>query len=301
MSGGRRLLGDRDAPTLPLSLPGGVEVAELVLDSEERVQKRVEPRLVVADHLVVALDPAELGRRLERVLVGAELIDQAQRLGLRAVPCPARGQALDLGALHLATLGDDVDELLVDLVDRALDERGLGGGECAERASGALVLARGDRHELDAELLEQPVDVGNLGDDADAAHRRAGQGDDRVGLRGDHVGAGGVRRLPPRQRPASSRPSRTSAISSLAATVPPGESTRRTIALTPESSSALIELVEELLRRDDAARRRAGPGDGAVDRDDRDAVAHDKTVGLAADEQPGRPGARADDRREAQA
>src|SRR5690606_32297882 len=75
-------------------------------------------------------------------------------------------------------------ELLLELLPALL-------GVLAENGQRALVLAGGKQLEIDIMLLQQPVEIGQLGDDADGADDGEGRSQDTVGDTGHQVAAAG--------------------------------------------------------------------------------------------------------------
>ncbi len=123
------------------------------------------------------LMPASFPASRHRVLQPSELVHQLQLLRLPPGEDAAVGHLAHLLLGQLPRLGHRGDELVVHVVEHGLEVRALLRRHLPERAAGVLQLPGGDGAHVHARPLEQPGDVGELGDDADAAGQRAGVGE----------------------------------------------------------------------------------------------------------------------------
>ena len=131
--------------------------------------------------------PRLLAGAKEIVVAGRDLVHEAEFDRLAREPDVAVGDPADFDAgapfLTKALNASWVASSLPRKCSRPA------GRDLAEHGHAALEFARGHLLEIDVVLLQEPVDVGNLRDDADAADDREGRGEDPVGDAGHQVAA----------------------------------------------------------------------------------------------------------------
>ena len=124
----------------------------------------------------------------EDVLPDKALVGQPVFHGVHAGERKARGQRAHVFHRHVAALGDEVDEHLVDLIHLILVPGALLLGERAVAGAGVLGVGRGDVLDGYTQLLVEPRQVGHRHDDADGADGGRLVRENVVGLGRDHVG-----------------------------------------------------------------------------------------------------------------
>src|SRR5690606_19938206 len=173
------------APAVEAGRGGGAVLAGL--RRAEALQRR---RLRVDADRGVGGETGLLAGQFEGPVEAAQLVDQAVLVRVGARPDPAPRQLVDAFARHAAALGDPRGEVVVDLVEGGVDALPLRLAEVLRGARHAGVLALRDAAERDADAVEEAVDHGLAGDDADRAGDRPGLRDDGVGGHRDVVAAG---------------------------------------------------------------------------------------------------------------
>ena len=128
-----------------------------------------------------------------RGLLAAQLVHKAQLHGFAAGEDFARGQTRGAGAIHMTALGHDVHELLVHVLEHALEIGLFFRGERLQHGTGVLVGGGGQGLAAKAQLVQQAPDLGDVHAHADGAGHGGGIGEDAPARHADHQAAGGRR------------------------------------------------------------------------------------------------------------
>ena len=179
--------------------PSAVDVAPQGLEhrAAEELHQALQPAglaVEVADAVVATVRAGQLAalrRRLQRVAVTAQAVDQAALLGLRAGPDAALGHRVDLLRRAAPRRGHLGDEVGVGVVDAALHQRGETRIERAARVEGTAEPGGGDAAGVHTELVERLLGRGQQREHADRSGDGGGIGDHLVGRGGHPVAARG--------------------------------------------------------------------------------------------------------------
>mmetsp|Transcript_587 Transcript_587/g.1353 ORF Transcript_587/g.1353 Transcript_587/m.1353 type:complete len:271 (-) Transcript_587:1158-1970(-) len=139
---------------------------------------------------LLPLQPAQLPRQHVRILEAAELIGEAEALGIAARPHPPPRQLVHLVGTQLAGVHDELGEVRVALAAHPLGHVGLLLGPRRVRAHRVRKVAMRDAVVGDPDLLQRSPDHELAKDHSDAASDRRGLAHDLVGGGGDVVPTG---------------------------------------------------------------------------------------------------------------
>ena len=139
---------------------------------------------------LIAGQLGQLGGRRDGLGLGAEFIDQTQLLGIQTTPDSALRYLVHRLRAHFASLGHQLDESLIGVLDVHLDHLLDVIWQRPARID-AGELGGGDAIGMDTDIFQRLVDGGKQSEDADGAGDRRRLGHDAVGIGGDPVAPGG--------------------------------------------------------------------------------------------------------------